>query len=166
MPKIGAPPDPGTLHGEPIDVTKLDPSLPPEKILSGKEVFTLHVDMPNFTSASGSWTLNFAQLDDGGPGYLRPKGKLAAPVPLRKVDPKYPQLAIKKRIEGEIILYAIIRKDGSVDSIQLVRGIDPQLDSNSMEALSRWQFRPGTREGQPVDLEAVVHIPFHFVDPE
>ena len=111
MPKIGAPPDPGTPHGEPIDVTKIDPSLPPDKILSGKEVFTLHVDMPNFTSASGSWILNFAQLDDGGPGYLRPKGKLGAPVPVRKVDPKYPQLAIKKRIEGEIILYAIIRKE-------------------------------------------------------
>ena len=152
-------------HEEPIVMSKIDPSLPPEKILSGKEVFTLRVDMPNLTSASGSWILNFAQIDDNLPVYQRPKGKLSGPVPLRKVDPKYPQSAIKQRIDGEVILYAIIRKDGNVDSIQLVRGIDPLLDQNAMDALARWQFRPATREGQPVDLEAVVHIPFHFNPP-
>jgi TonB family protein len=155
-----------TPRNEPLVVGNIDPSLPPEKILSGKEVFTMHVDMPNLTSASGSWILNFAQLDDGGTGYQRSKVKLTSPVALRKVDPKYPPSAIKERIDGEVILYAIIRKDGSVDSIQLVRGIDSQLDLNSMEALSRWQFRPATREGQPVDIEAVVHIPFHFSEPQ
>ena len=164
MSKVPTLPDPS--HKEPIVLAKIDPSLPPEKILSGKEVFTMHIDMPNLTSASGSWILNFAQLDDNLPVYQRPKGKLSGPVPLRKVDPKYPQSAIKQRIDGEVILYAIIRKDGHVDSIQLVRGVDPLLDQNAMGALARWQFRPATREGQPVDLEAVIHIPFHFNPPE
>ena len=157
---------PAASRNEPIDIGKIDPGMPPEKILSGKEVFTLHVDMPNLTSSSGSWILNFAQLDDYAPAYQRPKGKLAAPVPVRKVDPKYPQLAIKQHIDGEVILYAIIRKDGHVDSIQVVRSIDPQLDQNAMEALSRWEFRPATREGQPVELEAVIHIPFRYNPPE
>ncbi len=164
MPSSSAPPD--LSRKEPIVTGKIDASLPAEKILSGKEVFTLHVDMPNLTSSSGSWILNFAQLDDYAPAYQRPKGKLAAPVPVRKVDPKYPQLAIKQRIDGEVILYAIIRKDGHVDSIQVVRSVDPQLDQNAMEALSRWEFRPATREGQPVELEAVIHIPFRFNPPE
>ena len=164
MPKIPSRPDPS--RKEPVVVGNIDPSLPPEKILSGKEVFTMRVDMPNLTSASGSWVLNFAQLDDTLPAYQQPKGKLSAPVALRKVDPKYPQTAIKQRIDGEVILYAIIRQDGRVDSIQLVRGVDPLLDQNAMEALSRWQFRPATREGQPVDIEAVVHIPFAFNPPE
>jgi len=164
MSKIPSRSDPS--HEQPIVLSKIDPSLPPEKILSGKEVFTMRVDMPNLTSSSGSWVLNFAQIDDNLPVYERPKGKLSGPVPLRKVDPKYPQSAIKERIDGEVILYAIIRKDGHVDSIQLVRGVDPLLDQNAMEALARWQFRPATREGQPVDLEAVIHIPFHFNPPE
>jgi TonB family protein len=164
MSKVPTLPDPS--RKEPIVPSKIDPSLPPEKILSGKEVFTMRVDMPNLTSASGSWVLNFAQLDDNLPVYQRPKGKLSGPVPVRKVDPKYPQSAIKQRIDGDVILYAIIRKDGNVDSIQLVRGIDPLLDQNAMDALARWQFRPATREGQPVDLEAVIHIPFHFNPPE
>jgi TonB family protein len=48
-----------------------------------------------------------------------------------------------------------------------VRSLDPQLDANSMDALARWQFTPATREGLPVELEAVVHIPFHFrVNPD
>jgi TonB family protein len=164
MSKVPTLPDPS--HKEPVVLAKIDPSLPPEKILSGKEVFTMRVDMPNLTSASGSWILSFAQLDDNLPVYQRPKGKLSAPVPMRKVDPKYPQSAIKQRIDGEVILYAIIRKDGHVDSIQLVRGLDPLLDQNAMEALARWEFRPANREGQPVDLEAVIHIPFHFNPPE
>jgi TonB family protein len=164
MSKIPSRSDP--THEQPIVLSKIDPSLPPEKILSGKEVFTMRVDMPNLTSSSGSWVLNFAQIDDNLPVYERPKGKLSGPVPLRKVDPKYPQSAIKERIDGEVILYAIIRKDGHVDSIQLVRGVDPLLDQNAIEALARWQFRPATREGQPVDLEAVIHIPFHFNPPE
>jgi TonB family protein len=164
MPSASAPPN--VSRNEPIDISKIDPGLPPEKILSGKEVFTMRVDMPNLTSSSGSWILNFAQMDDYAPAYQRPKGKLAAPVPVRKVDPKYPQLAIKQHIDGEVILYAIIRKDGHVDSIQVVRSVDPELDHNAMEALSRWEFRPATREGQPVELEAVIHIPFHFNPPE
>ena len=164
MPNASTPPN--VSRTEPIDIGKIDPGLPPEKILSGKEVFTMRVDMPNLTSSSGSWILNFAQMDDYAPAYQRPKGKLAAPVPVRKVDPKYPQLAIKQHIDGEVILYAIIRKDGHVDSIQVVRSVDPELDHNAVEALSRWEFRPATREGQPVELEAVIHIPFHFNPPE
>jgi TonB family protein len=153
-------------HKGPSVIGPIDPSLPPEKILSGKEVYTLHVNMPNLTSISGNWIMNFAQLDEGEMPYNKPKGLLSGPIPERKVDPKYPQTLIKEKVDGEVILYAIIRKDGTVDSIQLVRGIDPQLDKNSMDALSRWVFRPGARDGQPVDLEAVVHIPFHFRKPE
>jgi TonB family protein len=149
----------------PIDVTHLDPSLPPEKILSGKEIYPVHVNMPNLTSIAGSWILNCAQLDEGdAPGY-RPAGAFSGPVPIDKVDPKYPQAVIEQHVDGEVVLYAIIRKDGTVDSIQLVRKLDPQLDKNSMEALARWKFRPGTRGGVPIDVEAVVHIPFRFRNP-
>src|SRR5438132_10823364 len=51
--------------------------------------------------------------------------------PIRKVDPKYPPTLINEHVEGEVVLYAVIRGDGSVDSIQLVRGIDDELDRKS-----------------------------------
>ena len=64
-------------------------------------------------------------------------------------------------IEGEVILYGVIRQNGTVDSIQLVRGVDDRLNANAVDAFKEWKFEPATREGQPIDLEAIVHIPFH-----
>jgi TonB family protein len=154
-------------HHGPSVIGAIDPGLPPEKILSGKEVYTMHINMPNLTSVSGTnWIMNFAQLEEGGPPYVKPKGPLSGLELVRKVDPKYPPTLIKENVDGEVILYAIIRKNGTVDSIQVVHSVDPQLDRNAMEALSRWEFRPALRDGQPVDLEAVVRIPFHFRKPD
>src|ERR1700733_11299663 len=163
MPALDAP---LAAHHGPAVIGAIDPKLPPEVILSGKEIYTLHIDMPNLTSVTGNWVINFAQLDEGNPPYRKPTGTLSGPSLVSKVDPKYPPTLIKQHVDGEVVLYAIIRKDGSVDSIQLVHGIDPVLDKFSMEALARWTFRPASREGQPVDLEAVVHIPFQFRRPE
>jgi TonB family protein len=156
---------PPSAHQGPSVIGAIDPSLPPEKVLSGKEVYTLDVNMPNLTSVTGSWVLYFAELDENA-GPSRPKAKISSPVPVEKVDPKYPPDLINEHVDGEVVLYAIIRKDGSVDSIQLVRRLDPQLDRNAVEALARWKFRPATRDGAPVDLEAVVHIPFRFRNPQ
>lgn len=168
-PSIGVHAEPPTAsHRTTPQVPRnIDRNLPLEKILSDKQVYTLYINMPNMTSISGSWVLNFAQLDDDGSPPYRRKTNLSGPVLKSKVDPKYPQSFVEAHVDGEVVLYAIIRKDGSVDSIQLVRSLDPQLDANSMDALARWQFTPATREGLPVELEAVVHIPFHFrVNPD
>jgi TonB family protein len=152
-------------EGAAREVPKLGVS--PEKVLGAKRVYTLHVNMPNLTSASGSWVLNFAELSDAAPaGYVNPgASELAGPIPLRKVDPKYPPEFRASHVDGEVVLYAIIRKDGSVDSIQLVHSVDPHLDANAMEALAQWKFRPAEKNGEPVDLEAVVHIPFRSRGP-
>jgi TonB family protein len=156
-----------SIRKGPSVVGNIDPNISPDKILSGKEVYTMHIDMPNLTSVSGSWVLNFAQLDERliHSAQQQDQSRLAAPVLERKVDPKYPPAAVKAHVEGEVILYAIIRKDGSVDSIQRVRGLETQLDQNAMAALKEWKFSPATRDGTPVDIEAVVHIPFRFRGP-
>jgi len=141
--------------------------LSPEKVLGPKRIYTLRVNMANMTSASGSWVLNFAELNESAPGgYARPDTPdLAGPSPLKKVDPKYPPELRTLHVDGEVVLYAIIRKDGSVDSIQLVHSVDPQLDAYATEALAQWKFRPAEKRGEPVDLEAVVHIPFRSRGP-
>ena len=164
LPRASIPPRdsnvPRLKSGSAQESPKLD--VPPEKVLGSKRVYTLHVNMPNLTSASGSWVLNFAELDEmdlearAGFG----TSDLAGPVPLRKVDPKYPPELRTAHVEGEVILYAIIRKDGTVDSIQLVHSADTQLDANAMQALAQWKFQPAEKRGEPIDLEAVVHIPF------
>jgi periplasmic protein TonB len=155
---------------KPAAKVALAPGEPPESLLGTNHVYTLNVSMPNLSSAMGNWQLSFAELDapesipDGRP---RPADSgLSGPVPLRKVDPKYPPELKLEKVEGEVVVMAVIRKDGSVDSIQLVQGLDPQLDENAMEALGRWKFQPAERDGQPVELVAIVHIPFHAPPPE
>jgi TonB family protein len=133
----------------------------PEQIFASKKVYKLLVNMPNLNSATGSWILNFSELRGNADGRRLSTADLSGPAPLRKVDPKYPPTLMKEHVEGEVVLYAVIRRDGSVDSIQLVRGIDELLDTNAVNALSQWKFRPALRQGQPVELEAIVHIPFH-----
>lgn len=146
----------------PADVAALSPNAPPEALFSGKEVHTLNINLPNVTSISGSWILNFAQLNETASPFNKPEGTLYGPVPIRKVDPKYPAEAVRQNIQGEVVLYAIIRASGSVDSIQVVRHLDAQLDRDAVEALAQWKFHPATRDGKAVDVEAVVHIPFQY----
>jgi TonB family protein len=148
----------------PPNFTALPPDAQPERIFSSKRVYKMMVNMPNLNSATGSWILNFTELRANAGASQAASADLSGPAPVRKVDPKYPPTLINEHVEGEVVLYAVIRRDGSVDSIQLVRGIDEQLDANAMSALSQWKFRPAMRQGEPVELEAIVHIPFHSPD--
>ena len=142
----------------PPNFAALPPGAKPEQIFSSRHVYQMNVNMPNLNSVTGSWIIRFSELHLAGA--KRDPGNVSAPVPVLKVDPKYPQTLIEEHVEGEVILYGVIRPDGAVDSIQLVKGIDEQLDANSITAFSQWKFEPATREGQPVPLEAIVHIPF------
>ncbi|MFI5059309.1 MAG: TonB family protein [Candidatus Acidiferrales bacterium] len=174
-PRINAPaprilvtkPEPNAGNDDPVERTAppnfavLPPGAKPEQIFASKRVYTLHVNMPNLNSSTGSWILNFSELRSSPDAPRVISSDLVGPVPLKKIDPKYPPTLISDRVEGEVVLYAVIRGDGAVDSIQLVRGLDEQLDANAMSALSQWKFRPASKQGILVELEAIVHIPFH-----
>lgn len=167
---LSAKPGPGELPSgaraqQESVLERMKPGAPPEIILDPKRIYTLHVNMPNFTSATGSWVLKFVELEEEEKKAEETgmASDLAGPLPLRKVDPKYPPALVSARIQGEVVLYAIIRRDGTVDSIQVIQSLDPQLDYNAMQALARWKFRAAERKGKPVELETIVHIPFHPV---
>ena len=145
----------------PPQFSALPPGAAPERIFADKRMYKLLVNMPNLNSSTGSWVLNFFELGANAGATHMTSSELSGPVPMRKIDPKYPPSLINEHVEGEVVLYAVIRQDGSIDSIQLVQGLDEQLDANAMSALSQWKFRPASKQGAPVELEAIVHIPFH-----
>jgi TonB family protein len=152
--------DPEVQTGPP-NFALLAPGAKPEIIFARRRVYSMNVNMPNLNSVTGSWILNFAEMRSSPTGpQIKTSDEIAEPAPLHKVDPKYPPTLMAEHVEGEVILYAVIRRDGSVDSIQVVRGIDPQLDGNAVRALAQWKFRPAERQGERVPLEAIVHIPF------
>ena len=126
------------------------------QVFGARRHYSMRLSMPNLSSSVGSWTVHFAELNATGPA----AEDLSAPEAITKVDPAYPQDLIQDRIEGVVVLYAIIRSDGSVEGVRVLEGFDSRLDENARKALEQWRFRPGTKNGQPVDIEAVVRVPF------
>jgi TonB family protein len=128
----------------------------PDPRFSGREVYMMAIQMPNLTSYSGSWLMWYADRTQRELG-LAP---VAPPVAWRKVDPKYIASAISDRVEGKVRLACVIGKDGHVSTIEIVNGIDDRLDQSAEEALSKWEFTPATRHGEPVEVDVLVEIPF------
>ena len=131
----------------------------PDPRLNGRYIYTMAIQMPNITSYSGSWIVWFADRD---PQTREVVADLTAPVPTRKVDPKYIQTAVEERVEGVVRLSAVIRRDGHVESVELLQHLDDRLDRTAEEALSKWEFEPAVRDGVPVDVDAVFEIPFRL----
>ena len=126
------------------------------QVFGDRKIYSMALNMPNLTSDGTSWIIRFAEMNPE-PGVV---GGVSAPVAVSKVDPAYPPQLMRDRIEGTVILYAVIRSDGSVDEVKVLQGVDDTLDENARTALRKWHFRPGTKNGAPVDLEAVIKIPF------
>ena len=125
------------------------------KVLGDKKFYAMSLNVPNLNSSGGSWVMHFAELKDG-----EKRGELIAPVATHEVDPGYPIELMRQSVQGTVMLSAVIRSDGSVGEVRVLRGVDDRLDWYASAALARWRFRPASRNGDPVALQAVVMIPF------
>ncbi len=145
----------------PVAPPEPTPSLDDEsieaRVFGKKQYYSLVLNTPNLSSAAGSWIIHFAELKE-----TDNKAKPTAPVALNAVDPAYTPDAMRDRVEGTVTLYAVIRADGSVTDIKVLNSLDDRLDSSAIRALSRWHFRPGTKNGEAIALEAVVDVPFRM----
>lgn len=74
---------------------------------------------------------------------------------------KYPAMAIKKKINGVVIVSFHVNKTGSVDNIQVERGVNPMLDQEATKAVSNMpRWKPGMRHGKPVIVKFVIPVRF------
>jgi protein TonB len=132
----------------------------------GGPVYTAAINAPNFTSKRGSWIFRFAELSPNGPAPSSAiqAAPLTAPSAIVKVDPKYAPEVVREKLEGVVILFAVLRKDGTVDgeSVRVIRKVDNRLDLSAREALLNWRFKPSERNGIAVDIQMEVSIPFYF----
>ncbi len=126
-------------------------------VFGDRKFYSLTLNMPNLNSAGGSWVIRFAELKQDA---TADSAGLSAPTATRKVDPAYPLQLMRENVEGTVIVYAVIHADGSVGAVRVLRGIDDRIDPFARQAISQWQFRPATKNGTPVDVEATFQIPF------
>jgi periplasmic protein TonB len=83
---------------------------------------------------------------------LRVGGDVKAPVVISRVEPSYPEVARKARISGIVIVECIIDKNGTVRNVKVLKPLPFGLDQAAVDAVQKWRFRPGTLNGQPVDV--------------
>ena len=80
-----------------------------------------------------------------------------------KVEPEYSDEARRAKIQGVVILLAEIGPDGRAHNLRLRSGLGLGLDERAMEAVLRWKFRPGARDGVAVTTSALIEVNFRLL---
>jgi len=81
---------------------------------------------------------------------------------LRKVEPEYSEEARKKKIEGTVVLQVVVSTNGRATDVKVMKPLDAGLDRNAIDAVQKYLFQPGTRNGEPVAVYATVEVPFRL----
>lgn len=102
-------------------------------------------------------------IDAGvGGGPFKPGTDIQPPTLLREVKPVYTDEARKRSIQGAVLLDAIVRRDGSVGDVQVVRSLGAGLDERAREAVLQWRFAPAQRRGVAVDVQVQISVQFEL----
>ena len=78
---------------------------------------------------------------------------------VHRVEPSYPTLAKSARVQGEVILTAVISTNGEIENLQLVSG-HPMLVPAALAAVKQWRYKPYLLNGQPVEVETTITVIF------
>lgn len=87
-----------------------------------------------------------------GTGPRRVGGNVKPPHVVYRVEPDYTEEARKSRLQGIVIIEAIIDIEGNVTEARVLKGLAGGLDTSALVAVRQWKFRPGTLEGRPVPV--------------
>lgn len=78
---------------------------------------------------------------------------------VHKVLPIYPPLARTARIQGQVVLQAVISKQGMIENLRLLTG-RPMLVPAAIEAVRQWRYRPYVLNNEPVEVETQITVNF------
>jgi protein TonB len=97
-----------------------------------------------------------------GGGVYRPGNGVTLPRVLHEERPQYTSDAMRAKVQGTVLLECVVRPDGSVGDVQVVRSLDPTfgLDQQAVAAARKWRFAPGTRLGEPVPVLITIELTF------
>jgi protein TonB len=84
------------------------------------------------------------------------------PVLVKDVKPNYSPSAMRRKVQGTVELYAIVLKDGTVGEVTIKRSLDEELDQAAIKAVKQWEFKPGTKDGDAVNVRVTVDLTFRY----
>jgi TonB family protein len=90
-------------------------------------------------------------------------GGVTAPGLLYKVEPAYSEEARTAKYQGTVLLSIEVAPDGTAQNIAVQRGLGLGLDEKAIEAVRRWKFKPGMKDGEPVTVAATIEVNFRLM---
>jgi TonB family protein len=97
-----------------------------------------------------------------GGGPFRPGSGIEPPRLLKEVKPDYPDDARRRGVEGEVEMEIVVRRDGSVGDVRILKGLASALNDRAVQAVRQWRFSPARRQGTPVDVIVEVSVEFRM----
>jgi len=98
-----------------------------------------------------------------GGGVYRIGGGVSAPTLTYKVEPEYSEEARKAKHQGTVVLYVVVDAKGVPQNVRVVRAIGLGLDEKAIEAVNKWRFKPGLKDGAPVAVAATIEVNFRLL---
>jgi TonB family protein len=98
-----------------------------------------------------------------GGGAYRVGNGVTAPIPIYKPEPEYSEEARKAKYSGEVVLSVIIDAKGLPTNISVVHSLGLGLDEQAIKAVQQWRFKPGTKDGKPVAVQAQIAVNFRLL---
>ncbi len=86
-----------------------------------------------------------------------------APSVTYRVEPAYTPEAKDAKVQGGVVLNLVVNAQGRADDIKVTQSLDPGLDANAVAAISQWLFKPGTKDGEPVDVAVTIEVNFRLL---
>jgi protein TonB len=93
------------------------------------------------------------------PARIKQGGEVTAASIITQTRPVYPPLARQARIQGTVVLHAIIDKEGKVAQLEVVSG-HPLLVQSAIEAVKQWRYKPTQLNGDPVEVDTTIQVTF------
>jgi len=98
-----------------------------------------------------------------GGGAYRIGGGVSAPTVLVKVEPEYSEEARKAKWQGTVILSLVVDENGTAQGIKVTKSLGLGLDQKAIEAVMKWRFKPGMKDGKPVPVMASIEVNFRLL---
>src|ERR1700677_4540722 len=98
-----------------------------------------------------------------GGGAYRIGGGVSPPSILYKVEPEYSEEARKAKFQGTVLLFVVVDEKGNPRDIKILRPLGLGLDQKAVEAVEKWKFSPGKKDGKPVPVQAQIEVNFRLL---
>ncbi len=101
-----------------------------------------------------------APAQSSAPEVVRPGPGIVNPVPMSRRQPPYTSDAMRRKVQGQVQLEAVVSAEGTVTDVRVIKSLDADLDREAVKAARAWTFRPALRDGKPVAIVVMLEMSF------